>query len=299
MSDSRGGLAYGAGAYLIWGFFPLYWPLLAPAGSLEVLAHRIAWSLVVVSVLLAATSGWSRFWAIARTPKRLALVGGAAIAIAINWGTFIYGVTSGHVIETSLGYFMNPLVFVLIGVVFLGERLRRLQWVAVAVAIVAVSLVTIAVGRPPWIALSLALSFATYGWLKKHVNLGTVEGLGWETLLLSPVAIAYLLWLQGRDELVFGHEGVGNAVLLALTGVVTAVPLLLFGAAATRLPLSSIGLLQYMTPLMQLALGLVVFGETMSPLRWVGFIIVWAALVVFTVDALRSRRRTAPPAPVA
>lgn len=286
-----GGLAFGAGAYLCWGFFPLYWPLLAPAGALEVLAHRIVWSLVFVLVCIAATRRWRRFMAIARRRRTMVFLALASVAIALNWGGFIYGVTNGHVIETSLGYFINPLVTVLLGVLVLKETLRPAQWVAVSTGAVAVVVLTIDYGRLPWVALLVAGSFAAYGFLKKRADLGAFEGLGMETLILAPVALAFLVALQLRGELAFGHEGGANALLLAGTGVVTAIPLLMFGAAATRLSLTSIGLLQYLGPVIQFVLGLLVFGEQMTTARWAGFLLVWTALVVFTVDAVVNRRR--------
>ncbi len=293
-----GGIAFGAAAYLCWGFFPLYWPLLDPAGPLEALAHRVVWSLVFVALLLTVTRRWGSFLAITRRPRVVALLFAASIVIAINWGTFIYGVTNDRVIETSLGYFINPLVTVMLGVVVLGERLRRLQWTAVAIGAVAVVVLTVDYGRLPIVALSVAFSFAAYGFLKKKVDLGTIEGLGMETLLLTPFALAFLTWLAFNGTLVFGHAGPGNALLLAGTGVVTAIPLLLFGAAATRLNLTTIGLLQYLGPALQFIFGLVVFHETMTPARWAGFGLVWLALVLFTTDALRNRKRPVPVEPL-
>ncbi|MGJ9413244.1 EamA family transporter RarD [Aeromicrobium sp. CF4.19] len=290
-STTGGGLAFGVGAYLCWGFFPLYWPLLAPAGALEVLAHRIVWSLVFVLAGIALTRRWSRFVAIARNRRQMLFLALASVAIALNWGGFIYGVTTGHVIETSLGYFINPLVTVLLGVEVLKETLRPAQWTAVAVGAVAVVVLTLDYGRLPWIALLVAGSFAAYGFLKKRASLGAFEGLGMETLILAPVALAFLVALELRDELAFAHEGTANMALLVGTGVVTAIPLLMFGAAATRLSLTSIGLLQYLGPVLQFILGLVVFGEAMTTARWIGFVLVWSALVVFTVDAILNRRR--------
>ena len=289
-----GGVAFGVSAYLCWGFFPLYWPLLDPAGPLEALAHRVVWSVVFVAVLLTITHRWRQFLEIARQPRLVALLFAASIFIAINWGTFIYGVTNEKVIETSLGYFINPLVTVLVGVFVLGERLRRLQWVAVGMGTVAVAVLTLDYGRLPLVALSVAFSFAAYGYIKKKVDLGTVEGLGMETLLLTPFALAFLGWLAIDGSMAFGHEGWGNALLLAGTGVVTAIPLLLFGAAATRLNLTTIGLLQYLGPALQFVFGLLVFKEAMTSARWGGFALVWLALALFTVDALRHRRRPLP-----
>ncbi|RYJ00031.1 MAG: EamA family transporter RarD [Actinomycetales bacterium] len=298
MDRGAGGVAFGVGAYLCWGFFPLYWPLLDPASPLEALAHRVVWSVVFVALLLTVTRRWRAFLAITRQPRVVALLFASSVVIAINWGTFIYGVTNDRVIETSLGYFMNPLVTVMLGVLVLGERLRRLQWTAVAIGAVAVVVLAVDYGHLPVVALSVAFSFAAYGFLKKKVDLGTIEALGMETLLLTPFALAFLTWLAFNGTLVFGHEGTGNALLLAGTGVVTAIPLLLFGAAATRLNLAAIGLLQYLVPALQFIMGLVVFGETMTPPRWAGFGLVWLALVLFTTDALRNRKRPVPVEPI-
>ena len=292
VKESRAGVALGASAYLCWGFFPLYWPLLDPAGSIEILAHRVVWSLVFVALLLTVTSRWASFRRIWSDRRLLLILGTASIAVAINWGVFIYGVTHDHVIETSLGYFINPLVTMLLGVFVLGERLRLVQWLAVGVGFVAVAILTVDYGRLPIIALALAFSFGAYGFLKKKANLGAIEGLTMETALLAPVALIYLVILQLHGTLTFGHDGLPNALLLALTGVVTAIPLLLFGGAATRLSLTTIGLLQYLGPIVQFILGLFVFHETMTSARWVGFVLVWLALVIFTTEAVTNRRRT-------
>jgi chloramphenicol-sensitive protein RarD len=281
----------GAGAYLCWGLFPLYWPLLDPAGSLEALAHRIVWSLVFVGLLLTITHRWAAFRAIWSDRRRVGFLGLASVVIAVNWGAFIYGVTNDKVIETSLGYFINPLVTVLLGVFVLQETLRRAQWVAVAIGAVAVVILTVDYGRLPYVALTVAFSFATYGFLKKKARLGAVEALGVETLLLTPVALAYLGVLEANGTLSFGHEGLPNALLLAGTGIITAIPLLLFGGAATRLRLTSIGLLQYLAPVLQFIFGLLLFQEAMTTPRWIGFVLVWIALVIFTVDVFSGRRR--------
>ena len=281
----------GVGAYLCWGLFPLYWPLLDPAGSIEALSHRIVWSLVFVALLLTVTHRWGAFRAIWSDRRRVGFLALAAVVITINWGTFIYGVTHDKVIETSLGYFINPLVTVLLGVFVLHETLRRAQWVAVAIGAVAVVILTIDYGRLPYVALTVAFSFGTYGFLKKKAQLGAVEALGAETLLLTPIALVYLGVLEANGTLSFGHQGVPNALLLAGTGIVTAIPLLLFGGAATRLRLTSIGLLQYLAPILQFIFGLILFHEAMTTARWVGFVLVWIALVIFTVDVLGGRRR--------
>lgn len=281
----------GTGAYLCWGFFPLFFPLLDPASSLEVLAHRFVWSLLFVVLLLTVTAKWSRFRAIGHHPRLIPILAAASAMIAVNWGVFIYGVTHDHVIETSLGYFINPLVTVLLAVFVLGERLRPAQWAAVGIGSLAVIILTVDYGRLPYVALALALSFAAYGFLKKQADIGAVEGLTMETAILSPVALGYLIWLQVDGSLTFGHAGVGNVALLAATGVVTAIPLLMFGGAATRLSLTTLGLLQYLGPIVQFILGLLVFHEHMTSPRWMGFLLVWAALVVFTTDALAHHRR--------
>ncbi|HVE74594.1 MAG TPA: EamA family transporter RarD [Mycobacteriales bacterium] len=300
MSESGRGAGLGAGAYLLWGLFPLYWPLLDPSSSVEVLAHRVVWSLVVVTVLLAATRGLAVLRQMRGERTRLTRLSLAAVVIALNWGIYIYGVTHEHVVETSLGYFMNPIVTVMLGVFVLGERLRRAQWVAVAAAAVAVTVLAVQNGKPPWIALALAFSFATYGLLKKTAGAGAIEGLVVETAVLAPLALGYLAWLQAGHGGTFGTEGVGHAALLVLTGPITALPLLLFAAAASRVPLSTLGLLQYIAPTMQFLLGVLVFHEPLPALRLAGFVLVWLALAVFTADLIRHRRsqRCVVPAPV-
>ncbi len=290
-ADSKSGVIYGTAAYLCWGFFPLYWPLLEPASAWEVLAHRITWTFVFCLGLLTITKKWRAYGQILRQRNLMLPLAFASVVITVNWGGFIWGVTNGHVLDASLGYFINPLVTVLLGVFLLGENLRRLQWAAVALGVVAVVVLTIDYGRPPWIALILAFSFATYGFLKKKAHLGTVEALSVETTILFPFAVAFLGFLAATDSLTFGHAGSTNTLLLIGTGVVTGVPLLLFGAAATRLSLTTVGILQYLGPILQFVFGLTVFDEPMSSARWIGFVIVWAALTLFSVDALANRRR--------
>lgn len=256
------------------------------------LSHRIVWSLFFCAFLLTVMKKWGALRAAWSQRRLLPILALASVVIAINWGVFIYGVTHDHVIETSLGYFINPLVTVLLGVFVLKERLRPIQWAAVGIGFLAVIILTVDYGRVPIIALALAFSFGTYGFLKKKANIGAVEGLSMETTILAPVALVYLIGLQVQGTLTFGHAGPGNMALLALTGVVTAIPLLLFGGAATRLSLTTIGLLQYLGPIVQFVLGLLVFHEDMTSARWVGFVLVWLALVIFTADALGGRRRT-------
>jgi len=296
VDERRVGVLAGLSAYLLWGLFPLYFPLLEPAGGLEIVAHRVVWSLLFVGVLLSVLRGWGQVRAAFADRRTVGVLALAAALIVVNWLVFVYGVNSGHVVETSLGYFINPLVSVLLGVVVFGERLRRLQWFAVGTAAVAVVVLTVDYGRPPWIALSLAGSFGLYGLMKKLVRVEAAPGLFVETALVVLPALVVIGVLEFRDTAAFGHAGAGNALLLVGSGVATAIPLLLFAAAARRVALSTVGLLQYVNPLMQLVIAVFVFSEPLPPARLAGFAIVWLALVIFTVDSLRAahgNRRTA------
>jgi chloramphenicol-sensitive protein RarD len=284
------GLLNGFAAYGMWGLVPLFWPLLRPAGAGEILAHRMAWSLVFVGVALVVMRRWAWAGELLRQPRRLALVTVAAAVITVNWGVYIWSVNSGRVVEASLGYFINPLVTIAMGVLLLKERLRPVQWVAVGTGLTAVVVLTVGYGQPPWISLTLAFSFATYGLVKKKVNLGGIESLAAETAIQFLPAVGYLLWLTSRGESTFTTEGVGHGSLLAATGVVTALPLVCFGAAAIRVPLSTLGLLQYLAPVFQFLLGVVYFHEAMPAERWAGFALVWAALSLLTWDAWRAAR---------
>ena len=291
MAESRRGVLLGAAAYLMWGAFPLYFPLLEPAGALEMLGHRVVWSAVTMVLVVLVLRQLAALRALLADRRRTGLLVAAAATITTNWGVYIYGVTHERVVETALGYYINPLVTVLLGVLLLGERMRRLQWVALGVAALAVAVLTVGYGRPPWVSIALALSFGTYGLLKKSANAGAVPSLTLETLVMTPVALAYLAFLGSTGGADFGAHGWLHALLLTTTGVVTAVPLLCFGAAATRIPLTTIGLLQYLTPTLQFLLGVLYFGEDMPPARWAGFLLVWLALSIFTFEALRHRRR--------
>ncbi|WP_329566814.1 EamA family transporter RarD [Kitasatospora sp. NBC_01266] len=289
------GVWLGAAAYGIWGLFPLYWPLLEPTASGDILANRMAWSLIVVVAVLTVRREWGWLRPLLRQPRRLALSALAAAAISVNWGVYIWAVNSGHVVESSLGYFINPLVTIGFGVLLLRERLRLAQWVAVGVGALSVLVLTAGYGRLPWIALTLALSFAVYGLLKKKIALGGLESFALETAFIFPFAVAFLAYRSATGHAVFGH-GAGHLTLLMLTGPITAVPLLMFGAAAIRIPLSTMGLLQYLAPVFQFLCGVLYFHETMPPERWAGFALVWAALAVLSWDALRRVRadRAAP-----
>lgn len=292
-AEARIGLLNGFAAYGMWGLVPLFWPLLKPAGAGEILAHRMAWSLIVVGVALLVVRRWAWAGELLRQPRRLGLVTVAAAVITLNWGVYIWAVNSGHVVEASLGYFINPLVTIAIGVLLLGERLRPVQWTAVGVGLAAVLVLAFGYGRPPWISLCLAFSFATYGLVKKKVNLGGLESLAAETAVQFLPAVAFVAWLGRQGDATFAAEGFGHAALLAATGVVTAAPLVCFGAAAIRVPLSTLGLLQYLAPVFQFLLGIFYFHEAMPPERWAGFALVWLALVLLTFDGLRNARRNA------
>lgn len=289
-NDGRIGLLNGFAAYGMWGLVPLFWPLLKPAGSVEILAHRMVWSLAFVGVALLFVRQWGWAKELLRQPKRLGLVAVAAAVITVNWGVYIWSVNSGHVVEASLGYFINPLVSIALGVLLLKERLRPAQWAAVGTGFAAVLVLAIGYGQPPWISLVLAFSFGTYGLVKKKVNLSGLESLAAETAVQFLPALGYLLWLGAQGRSTFGTEGVGHGLLLASAGLITALPLVCFGAAAIRVPLSTLGLLQYLAPVFQFLLGIWYFHEAMPAERWAGFALVWLALILLTWDALRTAR---------
>lgn len=291
------GLVGAVGAYLLWGFFPLYWPLVGGAGAVEILAHRIVWSLGFA--LLACLVLRRRFWQDLHSRREwLALLGAGAL-ISVNWGTYIWAVNNGHVLDTALGYYINPILSILVGVVFLRERLSRLQWLAVGIAGGAVVVLTIELGALPWIALLLATSFGLYGLLKKGVRVDALSGMVVETSGISLVALAYLAWLGAVGQSTFTALGPLHTTLLVVGGLVTLIPLLLFADAAPRLPLTVMGLLQYVAPTLQFLIGWLVRGEQMTPGRWAGFLLVWTSLVIISTEALvkwrtlhRAARRT-------
>ena len=291
VTDHRRGLLLGVTAYVLWGGFPLYWPHLEPAGALEILAHRVLWSLLTMGLLVLLLRRRAQFRALFSHRRTFLLLAAAAFTITFNWATYIWGVNNGKVVETSLGYFINPLVTVLMGVFILGEQLRSLQWLAMGFAGLAVVVLTLDYGRLPWVALVLAFSFGSYGLAKKSANVEAVESLTLETTLIAPFAAVYLVWLTAHGNSHFTSEGTGHALLLSTTGLVTAVPLICFGAAAIRVSMVSLGLLQYLAPIIQFALGVLYFHEAMPAGRWVGFVMVWVALVMFTFEANAHRRR--------
>lgn len=289
------GLLSGLGAYLLWGTFPLFFRLLERAGAVEIVAHRAVWSLVFCLALLAVTRGTASLRAVLRdraTVLRLAL---ASHLVAVNWLTYVYAVNSGRTVDAALGYFINPVVTVLLGVVVLKERLGPLPRVAVGFGVAAVVVITVGYGQLPWIALTLAASFGLYGLVKNRAGrtAPALPGLAVETTALMPVAVGYLVWLGLSGEATFASAGTGHTALLLAAGPLTAVPLLLFATAARRLPLTVVGMLQYLTPVLQLLTGVLVFHEDMPAERWAGFVLVWVAIGLVTVDGFRAlpRRR--------
>ena len=289
----RSGLLNAIGAYLLWGVFPLYFLLLRPAGGFEIVAWRVLFSLVFCVALLTVTRTWRPFLAVARQPQPALLMGLAGALVFVNWLTYILATLSNQVVEASLGYFINPIVTVLLGVLVLRERLRMLQWAAIAVSAVAVVVLVVGHGTVPWIALILALSFGGYGLVKKHAGprVDAVSGLTLETAWLAPVAAVVLIVVGNTTGVVLGNAGVGNTVLLMLSGVVTAVPLLMFASATRRIPLVYVGLIQFITPVMQFVIGVFVLHEPMPPERLAGFAIVWVALLILIIDMVRTARK--------
>ncbi|HEX4790529.1 MAG TPA: EamA family transporter RarD [Actinospica sp.] len=290
MTEQRRGLVYGILAYALWGLFPLYWQLLEPAGALEILASRMVWSLVTVALVLAARRQWAWTAQLRREPREMLLLLGAAVLISVNWGTYIWSVNADRVIDASLGYFLNPLVTVLFGVLILHERLRPAQWIAVGTGAAAMLQLAFGAGHLPWIALVLACSFGTYGLLKKLAAVAALESMAVESGFQFLPALGYLAYLQARGTAAYGHAAWHVTVLLTLAGAVTLVPLLLFAGATNRLPLSTIGLLQFLAPILQLLCGVVVMHEAVPGSEWIGFGIVWIALVVLTWDGLSQAR---------
>ncbi|MCG7593513.1 EamA family transporter RarD [Mycobacterium sp. C3-094] len=284
----RSGLLFGAGAYGMWGLFPAFFPLLKPAGAVEVLAHRIIWSFLLMVVVVAVVR---RLGDLRRITGRVwLLLTAAAALISMNWLIYVYAVNNGHVVDAALGYFINPLVSIALGMLIFRERLNRWQIGALTIAVVAVVVLTVEVGSPPLIGLGLALSFGLYGAVKKLVPTDPRVSVGVEAGLATPFALAYVVVLTLSGHATFGDHGAPHALLLVLSGLLTALPLLLFAAAAQRLPMVTLGLLFYLTPAMQLSWGVLVGHEPMPPARWLGFALIWVALAVFTLDAVRRAR---------
>jgi chloramphenicol-sensitive protein RarD len=291
MRDTRRGFGYALAAYVIWGLFPLYWPLLDPTPALQILAHRMLWSLVFIGTLLVARRRWAFVAELRRDPKRAGLLVLAALLISVNWGVYIWAVNAGHVIESSLGYFITPLVVIALGVFVLKERLQRTQWVAVVIAVVAVLVIAIGYGQVPWIGLTLAASFGGYGLVKKLARAPALESLAVETSVMLLPAAAYLIFANARGYGSFGHVSAGLDLLLISSGIVTGVPLLFFAAAARRVPLSVMGMLQYITPVLQFLIGIFLRHEALSGSELAGFALVWIALAVLGIAELRQLGR--------
>lgn len=293
--DTTAGVLFGIGAYGLWGLLPLYFFVLAPAGAVEIVANRVVWSLLFCTLLITITRAWRVLGAAFRNPTVIGPLAAAAGLIAVNWLTYTYGVTTGQAVEASLGYFINPLVSVLLGVFVLKEKLRPLQWAAVGIGFIAVGVLTVSYGKLPWIALTLALSFGLYGFVKKRVGprADAITSLTVETIVLAPLAAATMIYLAVSGAATLTNNGAGHFWLLAASGIITAVPLLFFGASARRLPMTTIGLLQYFAPVLQFIVALTVFKEAMTTDRWIGFGVVWLALLVLTVDMLRAARKNA------
>lgn len=290
----RAGLGYGLGAYLLWGTFPFYFGLIAMVNPLEVVPWRVGATLVFCAILATLTRRWGQVVKILRTPKLLGWFALSAVLLYANWQIFVIGVMSGHVIETSLGYFINPLFTILIGVVVRGERLTRLQWIAVGIAAVGVVIAAVAYGTFPWIALGLAFTFGLYGAVHKHAgeSVDGITGLTIETLTTAPIAAAQMALVASFAGLAAFTHGPGIMALVLFSGVMTGIPLILFGESARRLPLSYLGFLQFLTPILGFLYGYFVMHEDVSLGRWVGFIAVWIALVILIIDMVLQLRRS-------
>jgi chloramphenicol-sensitive protein RarD len=288
-SEKSLGLIFGLSAYILWGLFPLYWPLLKPATAYEIVAHRAVWTLIFCLVVLAFHRKLRHTYAQLKKPKTLFGLAATSALISINWIVYIWATNTGHVVEASLGYYINPLVIIAFGVLLLKEKMRTGQWIAVGIATTGVAVLTIDYGRLPWIALALALSWGSYGVIKKVLGLGALEGLTIETMLSFIPYMTFLLFLQSNGTGQFGHH-LGLSMLLLSAGAITAIPLLLFNGSTTRLPYTVIGLLQYITPTIQFSIGVWVRHESMPAARWIGFIFIWMALITLAIDLVRSSR---------
>jgi chloramphenicol-sensitive protein RarD len=289
LSKNKLGLLFGVSAYSLWGAFPLYWPLLEPANPLEIVSHRAVWTLVFCFIVLAATKALKSTLVTLKRPTVAVKLFLSSLLISINWLVYIWATNNEHVVEASLGYYINPLIIIGFGVIFLKEKMRPLQWAAVSIATIGVLVLTFDYGRLPWIALALALSWGSYGLIKKQLGLGALEGLAIETFISSFFYLAYLIYIGNQGTGQFGHSW-GLTALLISAGAVTAIPLLLFNGSTNRLPFTTIGLLQYITPTLQFSIGVWVLNEDMPTARWVGFLIIWAALVTLAIDLIRSSR---------
>jgi chloramphenicol-sensitive protein RarD len=285
------GILYGVGAYALWGLFPIYWKFLHDVSALQVIGHRIGWSFFFLTAYIIVAGRWKDFRSVAVNRKTVGAYSIAAILLSLNWLIYVWGVNAGFIVETSLGYFINPLLSVLLGVVFLRERLRPMQWIPVGLAALGVIYLTFVYGRLPWIALSLAFSFGFYGFVKKLSPLGSLYGLTLETGIVFPIAVIYLIVMQVGTSGAFLHNGTVVDVLLVGSGIVTTIPLLMFASAAKQIPLTLVGLLQYIAPTIQFLIGVFVYKEPFDFAHFIGFAIVWVALIIFAVESYLANRR--------
>jgi chloramphenicol-sensitive protein RarD len=289
LSKIKLGLLFGVSAYTLWGLFPLYWLLLAKANPLEIVSHRAVWTLIFCLIVLAGTKALKSTLLTLQRPMVAAKLFLSSILVSINWLVYIWATNNEHVVEASLGYYINPLVIIGFGVILLKEKMRRLQWAAVTIATIGVLVLTIDYGRFPWIAFALAVSWGSYGVVKKQLGLGALEGLAIETFISSFFYLGYLIYIGNQGTGQFGQEW-GFTALLISAGAITAIPLLLFNGSTNRLPFTTIGLLQYITPTIQFSIGVWILQEDMTTARWIGFLIIWAALVTLALDLIRSSR---------
>jgi chloramphenicol-sensitive protein RarD len=291
------GIWYGIGAYVLWGFFPIYWKFLHQVSALQVIGHRIGWSFILLALYIVITKQWNEFRSVAFQAKTIGIYSIAGILLSINWLIYVWGVNSGFIVETSLGYFINPLLSVLLGVIFLRERLRPRQWIPVGLAAFGVIYLTFVYGHLPWIALSLAFSFGLYGFVKKLSPLGSLYGLTLETGIVFPLALIYLVIVGFNGSGAFLHTGTLVDVFLIGAGLVTTIPLLLFASAAKQIPLTIVGLLQYIAPTLQFLIGVFIYKEPFDRAHFIGFAIVWLALIIFALESYISNRTLAQPIP--
>ena len=291
------GILNGIAAYALWGFFPIYWKLLQQVPALQVIGHRIGWSFVLLVAFILLSKQWQEFRSAALARRMLGIYAIAGVLLTINWLVYVWGVNAGFIVETSLGYFINPLLSVLLGVVFLRERLRPVQWVPVGLAAAGVTYLTVAYGRLPWIALALAFTFGFYGFVKKLAPLGSLYGLTLETGIVFPAALAYLAFVEFNRAGAFLHNGALIDILLIGAGLVTTIPLLMFASAARQIPLSVVGILQYIAPTLQFLIGVFLYHEPFDQSRLIGFGLVWLALIIFWVESYLAHRLPVQPIP--
>jgi len=285
--DYKHGLIYAFSAYIMWGIAPLYFKALDGIAPLDIVLHRVVWSFLFILAILFFSGRFAQLRTVLKQPKKISLLAVTSVLIAFNWLVFIWAVTNGHMLDASLGYYINPIFNVLLGTVFLSERLRPLQWVAVGLAVIAVLIELVVYGSIPWLSLALAVSFGFYGLLRKKIQVDAMSGLFVETLILLPIALSYLLFIDSSSLISFINSGVSSALLLVASGVVTTLPLLAFAAAAIRIPLSTLGFIQYIGPSLMLLMAVFIFDEQLASHKAMTFGFIWLALIVYSVDGYR------------